>query len=82
MQVDIIAVGNSKGIRIPKNLLKECGFEDSAEMEVRAGSIVLTPSHTARSQWENAFAYMAARGDDKLIDSAQNTRFDKDEWQW
>ena len=55
MQVKLITIGNSKGIRIPKPILQQVGWEDSAELEVRGDSIILRPSRPPRAGWEDAF---------------------------
>jgi antitoxin MazE len=81
MKVDIIPIGNSKGIRIPKVLLEQCGFRESAEIEVENNHLVLSPSRQRRSGWEDAFKAMAAKKDDKLLDMPPSS-FDEDEWQW
>lgn len=35
MEVNLIPTGNSKGVRIPNSVLKECGFGDRIEMRVK-----------------------------------------------
>jgi len=39
MITTIIAIGNSRGIRIPKPLLNESGFGDKVELRVKKGEI-------------------------------------------
>jgi antitoxin component of MazEF toxin-antitoxin module len=41
MKVQIIDIGNSKGIRIPQALLKQGRFADEAELEVADGALIL-----------------------------------------
>jgi len=82
MKVDIIPIGNSKGIRIPKALLEQCGFSESVEIEVEDNHLVLSPTHQPRKGWDDAFKAMAARKDDKLLDTHAATAFDESEWQW
>jgi len=81
MKVDIIAIGNSKGIRIPKTLLEQCGFVESVEIQVEDNHIVLSPVVQIRNGWEDAFKAMAAQSDDKLLETPVPT-FDESEWQW
>ena len=81
MKTKIIKIGNSQGIRIPKTIIEQCGFNNSVEMEVINGSLVLTPTKV-RVGWEDSFKEMAANGDDELlIDDAIPTVEDKD-WEW
>jgi antitoxin component of MazEF toxin-antitoxin module len=43
MRTSIITIGNSKGIRIPKPLLKESGIEHDVEITVKPGEIKVVP---------------------------------------
>jgi antitoxin component of MazEF toxin-antitoxin module len=39
MLTTLIAIGNSRGVRIPKPLLKESGLGDEVELQVKKGEI-------------------------------------------
>lgn len=39
MITTIIAIGNSRGVRIPKPLLSESGLEDKVELQAKRGEI-------------------------------------------
>src|SRR5205823_1671722 len=68
MKAPIVRIGNSRGIRIPKAVLEQCGFGEEAEIAVRNGAVVITPSRRKpREGWEESFAQMAAAGDDKAL---------------
>ena len=67
MKARIIPIGNSQGIRIPKAIIEQCGFDRSVHMEVIDGSLILTPTKKVREGWEKSFREMAANGDDKLL---------------
>ena len=54
MRVDLIKIGNSKGVRLPKPLLEACGFVDSVELEVRGQQLILSPSSSPRAGWAEA----------------------------
>lgn len=43
MITTLIAIGNSRGIRIPKPLLKESGLGDEVELVVKKGEIKIVP---------------------------------------
>jgi antitoxin MazE len=81
MKVDIVPIGNSRGIRIPKALLEQCGFKNDVEMTVEDNRLVLSPTGRTRSGWEEAFKAMAAKHEDKLLDMPTN-EFDESDWQW
>jgi antitoxin MazE len=83
MKVNLVSIGNSKGIRIPRSIIKACGFGDQVEMRVSEGVVVLAPARTARQGWEEAFAKMAAAGDDPLIVPEHlEHEWDAEEWEW
>ncbi|OGS35531.1 MAG: peptidase [Elusimicrobia bacterium RIFOXYB2_FULL_49_7] len=80
MRIDIVPVGNSKGIRIPKPVLQQCHIEKSVDMEVKGGHIILTPeSETPRKGWDKAFKRMHRNKDDGLI---INDSLDREDWEW
>ena len=82
MKVSVVQIGNSRGVRIPKAVLEQVGLRDEAEMEVRGSELVIRPADHPRAAWEAAFAKMAARGDDALLDAPTSTRWDESEWRW
>ena len=44
MQIPIINIGNSKGIRIPQAILKQVNFSSEIELEIIDGKIILNRS--------------------------------------
>ena len=49
MITSIIAIGNSKGIRIPRPVLLESGLGEEVELQVKKGEIKITPPKTTPS---------------------------------
>lgn len=84
MKTNIIRIGNSKGIRLPKSVLEQCHLKDMVEIEIEGNTLVLRPANAPRSGWNEAFAKMAAREDDALLDQdiSQTTEWDDAEWRW
>ena len=84
MKTNVIRIGNSRGIRIPKTMLEECRLEGAVELEVRKGRLVIRPVSEPRRGWEEAFRRMVRKGDDVLLDreALPQTRWDKAEWKW
>ena len=84
MKASIIKIGNSQGIRIPKAILSQCGFEDEVEFSIENNTLVIKPVKTRRKNWDAAFAKMAENGDDLLIDAdlPVETDWDEAEWEW
>ena len=77
MQVSVIQVGNSKGIRLSKTLLEKYQITDKIELVLHDDHILLKPVFEPRKNWEVAFAEMHCNGDDKLlIDSV----FENENW--
>lgn len=84
MKTNIVRIGNSRGIRLPKAILTQCKLEDAVELEVEDNRLVVRPAKAPRTGWDHAFAAMAARGDDALLDrdTLKPTDWDKSEWRW
>lgn len=84
MQVNLIKIGTSRGIRLPKAILAACGAEEGFELEVRERNIILHPlPRRPREGWAEAFDAMHEAGDDKLLwpEQVENS-FGNDEWFW
>lgn len=67
MLADVVKIGNSKGIRLPATLLKQCGIEAQVELEVKEGRIIITAKKTPRAGWAAAFKRMHDNKDDELL---------------
>lgn len=82
MHLNLIQIGNSKGIRIPKAILEQCHIESEIVLHIQDGKIILEPRRTKpREGWEYAFKQMAENGDDSsYID--ENIDIDMEDWQW
>ena len=82
MQLKIIPIGNSKGIRIPKTILEQCHITTCVEMDVHSEHIILkSPQKKPREGWNQAFKQMAHSQEDKLlIDDTLD--WNDTEWIW
>ena len=67
MDLSVIKIGNSKGIRLSKTILKKYEIKDTVELVLEDDYIILKPKIKARKGWEDAFREMHESGDDKLI---------------
>jgi antitoxin MazE len=67
MEVSVIKIGNSKGIRLSKTLLDKYNIQDTVEVILEKGQIVIKPLSRPRKGWERAFKKMAENGDDRLL---------------
>jgi antitoxin MazE len=84
MKANIVRIGNSQGIRIPKVVLEQTQLKGEVELEVRDQQILIRAVTKPRHDWGQKFLIMAEKGDDKLLDSEAIglTSWDKEEWQW
>ena len=67
MELSIINIGNSKGIRLSKTILEKYNIQDKIEIILEKGFIVLKPKAEPRKDWEKAFQEMHKNGDDQLL---------------
>jgi antitoxin MazE len=75
-------LGNSRGILIPKPVLKQVGLSDQVEMQVEGNTVVLRkPAAVPRAGWAEAAKRIAAAGDDALVLGEFGNESDA-EWTW
>lgn len=67
MELSIINIGNSKGIRLSKTILEKYSINDKIELILEKEYIVLKPKKAPRKNWEKAFKKMHENGDDQLL---------------
>ena len=67
MDISIISIGNSKGIRLSKTILEKYNIQDTVELILEKDYIILKPKSVPRKGWEKAFKKMHENGDDKLL---------------
>jgi len=67
MEIQVIRIGNSKGIRLSKTLLERYNIRDKIELIFEKGYLILKPVSKPRSGWEEAFKEMHDNKDDHLL---------------
>ena len=67
MQLPVIKIGNSKGIRLSKSLLERYNIRDRIELILEKGRIILKPVPEPRQGWDEAFRQMHSNGEDSLL---------------
>jgi antitoxin MazE len=83
MQLKIIHIGNSKGIRLPQALIRQYRLEEYVTVELHTDGIMLRPSDGVRAGWEERF--QGSTGSEKALATPWNAlsnRFDEEEWTW
>jgi len=84
MKANLVKIGNSRGVRIPKVLIQEAGLPYEVELEVQGDMIIIKPFRQPRESWSGQFKAMAATGDDALLDGEVlvATEWEAGEWEW
>ena len=84
MKTQIVRIGNSQGIRIPKPFLQQSGIAKEVDIDVQGNQIVVRSLRRPREGWEESFRQMARRGDHQLLDGdlVNQSSFDEAEWEW
>jgi antitoxin MazE len=82
MKTDLIRIGNSRGIRIPKPLIEQCGLGDAVELRVENERIIISPDRLPRAGWAEQFRSAGHSASDELLLDAGANDFDRKEWRW
>jgi antitoxin MazE len=83
LPAEIVRIGNSQGVRIPKPLREQAGLSGKVSMTVSGDSLAIRAAHKPRQGWSEAIARAARQGPEETIwpDDFRNA-FDDDEWTW
>jgi antitoxin MazE len=79
VKTHIVRIGNSRGVRLPKLLLAQTGLADEVEVEAQGHQLIIRPVRAPRAGWAEAFAGMAAAGEDQPLDPGL---LERDHWTW
>ncbi len=84
VRTQLIRIGNSRGVRLPKSILEQAGLERDVDIAVHDGAVVIRAVVHPRAGWAEAFAEMSVNGDDFVLDADASslTNWDKEEWEW
>jgi len=83
MKIELVQIGNSRGIRIPKPLIEQCGLGDRVELSVQNDCLVISRERKPRHGWEQTFRAAGSSVDDELLlDGLKAGDFDRKDWQW
>ena len=67
MEVSVIKIGNSRGIRFSKTIIERYNIRDTVNLILEKGHIIIKPVTKPRKGWEKAFKEMHDKRDDRLI---------------
>ena len=74
MEVAVIKIGNSKGIRFSKTIIERYNIRDTVDLIPEKGQICIKPLSKPLKAWEKAFKEMHDNGDYKLPIREAKTR--------
>ncbi|MDO6436348.1 AbrB/MazE/SpoVT family DNA-binding domain-containing protein [Cyclobacterium sp. 1_MG-2023] len=81
MEISVVKIGNSKGIRLSKTLIERYNIKDRMDLILEEDQIVLRPLATPRKGWEKAFKEMNENGDDELLINDVFEEDNLEEWE-
>jgi antitoxin MazE len=81
MKAQIIRIGNSQGIRIPKTMIEDGKLSGEVELELHEDGILIRSLRKPRANWDSSFKSVSDIDDDLQVEGA-STEFEKKEWQW
>ena len=80
MEASIIKIGNSKGLRLNKQILEQYQITDKIELILEQDRIIIKPVNEPRKGWDEAFQRMSENNDDDLLIDDVFEDEDFDEW--
>ena len=80
MEVSIIQIGNSKGIRFSKMVIEKYNLKDKVDLILEEEYLLIKPLNKPRNGWAEAFKQMSEQGDDKLLFDDVFEDENLDEW--
>ncbi len=82
----LVAIGNSRGVRLPKAMIEQAGLGDGAELELEVvdGAIVVRRRRHPRQGWAEAARLLAERGEElpPEIRDMTETEWMRERWRW
>lgn len=78
MRASIIKIGNSKGLRLSKQIIQQYHLTDQVDLILEKDRIILKPINEPRKGWNEAFQKMAQNEDDNML---MNDVFEDEEFE-
>ena len=83
MKAELVRIGNSRGIRIPKPIIEQCRLGDTVELRIEDDHLIICSERRPRQGWEEALRRARPADEDELLpDSVLDDDFDREEWTW
>lgn len=79
MQITLRKIGNSRGVVIPSAIIEQLQLQNSLEMIVQDGCLLLKPLNTPRSGWFDGYD---ASLDVEPLSELKEMPSEDAEWEW
>ena len=81
LELKVVPIGNSRGVRLPKTVLDKYAIRDVVVVEEREDGILLRSKKDRRLSWEETFKAMAEEREDwSDLDGTLNDGLDNEPW--
>lgn len=81
----LIHVGNSLGVRIPKAIIIQLGFQENSDLvfKVTDEGLLISPKRKSREGWAKTFeGTCKGEKEQLLMGETIDNQFDTSEWEW
>jgi antitoxin component of MazEF toxin-antitoxin module len=75
MKAELVRIGNSRGLRIPKPLIEQCGLGKTVELRVENDRLIISPGRQPRQGWDEAFRGANGQNPRPVAKSATRTGY-------
>ncbi len=81
LELKVVAIGNSRGVRLPKGMLTKYAIGDAVVLEEREEGLLLRSTKDKRLSWDETFKDMAREREDwSDFDATVADGLDKEPW--
>jgi len=81
IELKVVAIGNSRGLRLPKAVLDRYAIGEAVVLEAREEGLLLRGKKDKRLSWDETFKDMARERDDwRDFDATVAAGLDKEPW--
>lgn len=67
MEIQVIQIGNSKGIILSRAILERYNIQNKLVLELRKNHINITPVNQLREGWDKSLTELNSKGEDILL---------------
>ena len=82
MELKLQKIGNSRGVRLPKKIIEQCGITDKVELSITGKTINIVAKKPPRQGWDKAAAKMHRVKEDQLLIKDEIDPHIHDKWDY